>query len=296
MRIMVTGKTGQLVRALGERAVAEDATILTLGRPEFDLAEPSGLPAILRDIHPDVVVSAAAYTAVDRAEDDAATAFAVNADGPAALARACAGLGIALIHLSTDYVFDGYKAAPYLEDDPTAPLGVYGKSKLAGEQAVRAELANHAILRTAWVYSPFGHNFAKTMLRLAGSQPTVRVVADQIGTPTAAHELADAVLAVARNLVRSADSKLRGTFHAVNAGVATWADFAEEIFAQSAHLGGPSSKVERISTAEYRTPVARPKNSCLDAHKLYDVHGVKLPDWREPVAAVVCRLLNERLA
>jgi dTDP-4-dehydrorhamnose reductase len=290
MRIVVTGRTGQVARSLIERA--GDMEVIALGRPEFDLARPSNLHGLLRAAAPDVVVSAAAYTNVDKAESEPELAFAVNRDGAGAVAEAAARLGVPIIHLSTDYVFDGAKSSPYLEDDVAHPLGVYGASKLAGEEAVRTAAPDHVILRTAWVYSPFGSNFLMTMLRLAEDRPELRIVADQIGSPTSALDIADGILAIARNLLRKPeDTRLRGSFHMVAAGQASWAGFAQEILRLSRNLGGPTATVRSISAADYPTAARRPANSCLSTARLALVHGVRLPDWRPSTALVVQRLL-----
>ncbi len=296
MRIVVTGKSGQVATALAERGAAQGVDIALVGRPELDLLDPeAGLPAIA-DLRPDVIVSAAAYTAVDKAETDADAAQAINAAAPGAIARLADRLGVPLVHLSTDYVFDGRKDAPYVEADDTNPLSIYGRTKLAGEEAVAGETANHAILRTAWVYSPFGNNFLKTMLRLAEQRPALGIVADQVGNPTSALDIADAVIAVARNLVsRPGDESLRGIFHMTGSGDASWADFASEIFAVSAALGRPSSVVNRIGTADYPTPAPRPANSRLSTEKLKSIHGVVMPDWQSSTRSTLARLLGDRV-
>lgn len=292
MRLAVTGKTGQVVTALLERGAAAGIDVIALGRPELDLSHDHSVLDALAAASPDVIVSAAAYTAVDKAETEADLAQAVNARGPALVAAAAAKLNVPIIHLSTDYVFDGSKASPYVENDATGPLGVYGASKLAGEAAIAAATSNHVILRTAWVYSPFGQNFLKTMLRLAGDRPQLRVVDDQRGNPTSALDIADAVLAVARNLVDRPDqSELRGVFHLAGTGEASWADFAIEIFAASAALGGPSAEVTRITTADYPTPARRPANSRLSSARLQQIHGVIMPHWTTATRAVVERLV-----
>ncbi|KQN74784.1 dTDP-4-dehydrorhamnose reductase [Devosia sp. Leaf64] len=292
MRLLVTGKTGQVVTALIERGAATGIDIVALGRPEFDMANAqAGMDAIAA-AKPNAIVSAAAYTAVDRAESDEAAAEAVNATGPGVVAGIAAQLGVPVIHLSTDYVFDGSKPEPYVETDPTNPLGVYGRTKLGGEQELTAATPNHAILRTAWVYSPFGNNFLKTMLRVGADRPELRVVADQLGNPTSALDIADAVLQVARNLIEQPDNhELRGVFHMVGTGEASWADFATEIFAISKQLGGPSPNVSRITTDEYPTPARRPANSRLNASKLQNIHGVALPAWQTSTRATIARLL-----
>jgi len=294
MRIAVTGREGQVVRSLMERGPELGHQILPVGRPELDLGgDEQSIRDALAATAPDIIVSAAAYTAVDRAESEPDLAFAVNDAGALAVARTAKELGVPLVHLSTDYVFDGAANAPYAETDPTGPTGIYGASKLAGEEAVLTTTDDAAILRTAWVYSPFGANFVKTMLRLAGDRDEIAVVADQRGNPTNALDIADGVLRVAVNLVSSDDSGLRGRFHMTTSGEASWADFAEAIFAASAAAGGPSARVRRITTAEYPTPARRPANSRLDTSKLAQAHGVRLPDWRTSLPSVVQRLLGE---
>ena len=295
MRVAVTGRDGQVVRSLIERAAESDIEIVTLGRPAFDLAgRAQDIIAALEAVRPDAIVSAGAYTQVDRAESESDVAFAVNCDGPRAVAEAAAKLDVPLIHLSTDYVFDGASANPYAEDDPTNPTGVYGASKLAGEQAVLRAHDNCAVLRTAWVYSPFAANFIKTMLRLAGERDEVSVVADQHGNPTSALDIADGILRVAANLRDNGGRALRGTFHMTGQGSATWAELAEAAFAFSAEAGGPSAHVRRIGTADYPTAARRPLNSQLDSSKLARVHGVRLPEWRASSKEVVRRLVQTR--
>lgn len=293
MRLVVTGTEGQVARSLAERASGAGVEIITLGRPELDLAGPAEkIIAAVEETRPDVIVSAAAYTAVDKAESEPELAFAVNEEGARSVAKAAKRLDVPLIHLSTDYVFDGSKDTPYVEEDATGPTGVYGASKLAGENAVLTEHADCAILRTAWVYSPFGANFVKTMLRLAGGRDEVGVVADQRGNPTSALDIADGILRVARNLADSSDSNLRGIFHMTAAGEASWAEFAEATFAASAEAGGPSARVRPIRTADYPTAAKRPANSRLDCTKLAHAHGVSLPDWHSSLKEVVSRLVQ----
>ena len=292
MKLAVTGATGQVVRALVERAPV-GVTVVALGRPLIDLADPAGIAPALARIGADVVVNAAAYTAVDRAETDSAAAFAINAAGAGAVAAAARSLELPLIHISTDYVFDGTKTAPYVETDPTGPTGVYGASKLAGELAVMDAHPDAVIARTAWVFSPFGGNFVKTMLRLAATREEVGVVADQLGNPTSALDIADAVLAMAANLVaRPREQALRGLFHMTGSGEASWADFATHIFAISGAHGGPVARVKAIATSDYPSPARRPANSRLDCSRLAQVHGVRLPDWRLSADKIVARLLT----
>jgi dTDP-4-dehydrorhamnose reductase len=294
MRVVVTGREGQVVQSLIERGTASGIEVVAIGQPELDLAGSADLiVAAVKSARPDVIVSAAAYTLVDRAEAEPELAFAVNEHGSRAVARAARELSVPIIHLSTDYVFDGTSGRPYTETDPTGPNGVYGASKLAGENAVLAEHGDSAVLRSAWVYSPFGSNFVKTMLRLAGDREEVSVVADQRGNPTSALDIADGVLAVAANLRTGADAAHRGLFHMTGAGEASWAEFAEAIFACSAASGGPAARVKHITTADYSTPAKRPANSRLNSDKLAHTHGVRLPDWRQSLKDVVTRLAGQ---
>jgi dTDP-4-dehydrorhamnose reductase len=294
MRIIVVGKEGQVARALAERARAHGAQAVLVGRPKLDLADPSGIEDALIETGGDVIVNAAAYTAVDQAESDPELAEAINGIGAGVVAGAATAMNVPVIHLSTDYVFDGTADRPYREDDPVSPLGAYGASKLLGEEAVAAEAENHVILRTAWVYSPFGKNFVKTMLRLAADREELGVVGDQYGSPTSALDIADGIFAVSRNLLeKPEDRSLRGLFHMTGTGFASWAEFATEIFNLSARFGGPSAKVRPIATADYPMPAKRPANSRLDCSKLKQAHGVVLPPWRSSLEPCVKRLIEE---
>jgi dTDP-4-dehydrorhamnose reductase len=292
-RLVVTGLEGQVVRCLGDRGASSEAfEVVALGRPALDLADTAGIVAAIEAARPDVIVSAAAYTAVDQAETEPDLAQAINGVAAGELAKAAARLNVPIIHLSTDYVFDGSKDGPYVESDPVAPLGVYGRTKLSGEEAVAKATGNHAILRTAWVYSPYGKNFAKTMLRLAETRDTINVVADQIGNPTSAHDIADGILAVAQNLIdRPDDAALRGTFHMTGEGTANWAEFAAEIFANAKRLGAGFAEVAPIPSSAYPTPAKRPANSQLNCDRLAVAHGVRLPAWQASTADVVARLV-----
>ncbi|MEM5515323.1 dTDP-4-dehydrorhamnose reductase [Henriciella sp. AS95] len=290
MTILVIGNKGQVARALVERA-GGDVDVVALGRPALDITDETSIRAAFEAHEPDLVINASAYTAVDKAESDEAAAFAVNRDGPAHLANVCAETGTPLIHYSTDYVFDGSKHGAYVATDPTAPLGVYGRSKLAGEQAISAAMNNYVILRTAWVYSPFGGNFVKTMLRLAADRDELSVVADQYGCPTSALDIADATFVVARQIL---DGHGRyGTYHLCGSGETNWHGLASEVFAVSGDLGGPSATAKPIPAADYPTPAARPANSRLDGAGLKQDYGIQLPDWRESVRACVARLISE---
>ncbi|POO52104.1 dTDP-4-dehydrorhamnose reductase [Agrobacterium rosae] len=294
MRIAVTGKHGQVVSSLIERGRLSGLEITALGRPELDLADPDSIRRSLLDAKADVIVSAAAYTAVDKAETDQANVFEVNTRGPASIANFAAEHGIPLVHISTDYVFSGEKPTPYCEDDHPSPTSVYGRSKLAGEDAVAEASPNHVILRTSWVYSPFGNNFLKTMLRLAETQDVVSVVADQHGTPTSALDIADAIIEVSRQLTSTRDPSLRGRFHLSGTGETTWAGFAEVIFERLYTRSGRRSQVKRIPSRDYPTPAKRPANSRLSSKKLANSYGIILPEWEKSTVATVDRLLERK--
>lgn len=290
MRILVTGRNGQVAQALAACA-ADGLAVTALGRPELDITDRGSITRAIESVRPDILVNPAAYTAVDRAESEPDAAFAVNRDGAGCAAAAAAAAGLPIIHVSTDYVFAGDKASPYVETDATGPTGIYGRSKLAGEQAVAAANPAHAILRTAWVYSAYGSNFVKTMLRLAAEREVLRVVADQHGTPTYAADIAAGIIAAARKILEApARQDWRGTFHMVAQGETNWADFAQEIFARSAEHGGAHARVERITTAEYPTPARRPCNSRLDTAKFRAAFDHALPDWRDGVRRCIAEL------
>lgn len=291
MKIAVTGLTGQVVSALIERA-PRPVEIIALGRPQLDLSMRHAVIGALRSSQCDAIINAAAYTAVDKAESEPELAMRINGEGAGYVAEIAAELGAPLLHLSTDYVFDGARDRPYLETDATGPAGAYGRSKLAGEEKIAAIHANHAIFRTAWVYSPYGANFVRTMLRLGETRDEVSVVADQTGNPTYAPDIADALLAIAARLREDRSPALRGVFNLTGQGEATWADFAEAVFAEAQACGRKPVRVKRITTAEYPTPARRPANSRLDTTKLRETYGVVLPAWRDSVAACVRRLMN----
>ncbi|MBB3933663.1 dTDP-4-dehydrorhamnose reductase [Kaistia hirudinis] len=290
-RMAVTGRTGQIALSLAEGAEAAGFSLVTLARPEVDLAEPASVEAALLALAPDLVVSAAAYTAVDKAESEPDLAMRVNRDGPMMLARTASRLGIPIVHLSTDYVFDGTKGAPYLETDAVSPLGVYGATKLAGERAIAEASDDYAILRTSWVYSLFGANFVKTMLRLAASRDRLTVVADQRGRPSYAPDIAAGIFAVARHLLETSAPEGRGVFHLTGGGDTTWHAFAAAIVAGAAERGGRGVPVDPITTADYPTPARRPADSRLDCGRIERIHGVALPDWRVSLDACLDRLM-----
>jgi dTDP-4-dehydrorhamnose reductase len=276
--ILVTGGTGQLATAL---EAVSGLPLRRVGRPTFDFDRPDSIAETMRTVTPGLVVNAAAYTAVDAAEHDEAAAYRANRDGPAALARLCAQAGIPLLHVSTDYVFDGGKGAPYVETDPVSPLGVYGASKLAGEQAVLALCPQAIVLRTSWVYSATGKNFVRTMLTLGRTRDRLSVVADQTGCPTAAADLADAILAIAARIAEAGwQPRFTGIYHAAGSGSTTWHGLATAVFAEAVKCGRPAPTVAPITTAEWPTPVRRPADSRLDCSRLADTFGVRFPDWR----------------
>lgn len=292
MRVLVTGREGQVVRSLIERsALSEDRTVIALGRPEFDLENPGSLLPLMTAAQPDIVVSAAAYTAVDRAEEESSKAWAINAFGAGAVAAAAAKINVPVIHLSTDYVFSGEGHQAYLETDMPAPQSVYGRSKLAGEEAVRLAQPRSVILRTAWVYSPFGKNFLKTMLGLAETRDQISVVGDQWGNPTSALDIADAIFHIAP-LLGDMRSSLYGTYNLSGTGATNWSGFARHILHQSRKLGGPHAEIVDISTAEYPTPAKRPANSQLSNEKMHTVFGWRSPNWQDASQIVVERMLD----
>lgn len=276
--ILVFGKSGQLAQELQHQA-----DVLALGRSEADLSTPGTAQAAIARHGPSAVINAAAYTAVDRAEEDAVAAHQINAAAPEEMARACAGLGIPFLHVSTDYVFDGSGQAPWREDDPVAPLGGYGRTKLAGEEAVRAAGGNYVILRTSWVFSSHGANFVKTMLRLSDTRDALSVVSDQIGGPTPAADIAATLLKMAQQMQAGA---VGGTYHYGGQPAVSWAGFARTIFAQA----GRNVTVTDIPSRDYPTPAQRPLNSRLDCAKLTADFGIKPPKWEAGLALVLKEL------
>lgn len=292
MKIFVTGREGQVVQSLLEKAAERsDLELIALGRPEFDLADPETIRKAIVVAKPDVVVSAAAYTAVDQAEDEPELALAVNAVGAAAVAEAAKVCGAPVIHLSTDYVFAGNSNRPYVETDTTDPRSVYGSSKLEGERSVAAANPQHIILRTAWVYSPFGRNFVKTMLRLAETRDGLSVVSDQWGNPTSALDIAEAVIRVADYLEARSDFAGYGVYHLAGTGDINWSGFARGIFAESVKHGGPTAEVRDIATADYPTKAERPVNSRLSTAKFHQVFGWSAPHWQTSLQDVIVRLV-----
>lgn len=293
MRLLIAGSHGQVARAfLHVAPSAPDIEACAIGRPGLDICHSPTIERTLADINPNIVINTAAYTAVDDAEGEPDKARALNRDGAGMLAAAAARRGVPIIHLSTDYVFDGTKATPYVETDATAPRSIYGQTKLEGEHAVAAANPRHIILRTAWVYSPFGKNFVKTILTHAGKGSALRVVDDQVGSPTYAPHLVEAILSVARTLTKSGGEGIAwGVYHAAGSGTANWFEVAREILAQSQAVGGPVTALSAIPTEGYPTRAVRPRNSRLDCSKLARAFGVTQPDWRDGVRDCVRRLL-----
>jgi dTDP-4-dehydrorhamnose reductase len=285
MRVLVAGRTGQLAQELRARLPADGHEVVAQEAPELDLTDAGSINRAMEAARPDAVVNAAAYTAVDKAESQRDQAFAVNATGAGLLAKAAASRRLPFIHLSTDYVFAGDGGAPYAEDASTSPLGVYGESKLAGEQAVAAANPRSLIIRTAWVCSPHGSNFVKTMLRLAREREVVSVVADQHGAPTFAEDLADAIARLLPRLAAaSAGDEAFGLFHLTGAPHTTWHGFAQAIFDEAAARGLRTPALKAIGTADYPTPARRPADARLDCGRIARIHGIQAADWRRSLA------------
>ena len=295
-RIFIAGEHGQVAQALGHAYKLRGDHVVMVGRSNISVTNESDLLSAVMAFNPDLVINAAGYTAVDKAEDDKEAAFAVNRDGAGFVAAAAKAAEVPVIHLSTDYVFDGRKQAPYRETDPTNPLNVYGESKLAGEIAIASSTSNYVILRTSWVCSPIGHNFVKTMLRLARDRDEIVVVDDQWGCPTFAADLAAVIISIGDKLASvDARSRFYGIYHASGAGETTWYRFAREIMAQSAAKGGPACRVRAIASREYPTRAKRPAYSCLDCSKIKRVFGISPPRWQTSLQ-VCLDLLIDRTA
>jgi dTDP-4-dehydrorhamnose reductase len=293
-RIFIAGKHGQVAQALGRAYKLRSDNVVMVGRSNISVTNASDLLSAVMAFNPDVVINAAGYTAVDKAEDDKEAAFAINRDGARFVAAAAKAAGVPVIHLSTDYVFDGGKPAPYVETDPTNPLNVYGESKLAGEVAVASCSSNYVILRTSWVCSPIGHNFVKTMLRLAHDRDEVAVVDDQWGCPTFAADLAAVIVSIGDKLASADDrSRFCGIYHASGAGETTWYRFAREIMAQSAAKGGPACRVRAIASREYPTRAKRPAYSCLDCSKIKRVFDITPAGWQISLEACLDVLIEK---
>jgi len=286
MKILVVGRTGQVGRELERLAWPASTHIVHIDRSTCDVTDANRVRQVVLEAAPDVVVNATAYTAVDRAEKEPDAAMRTNAEGPAALARSCAETGAALIHLSTDYVFDGTKTEAYLEDDAVNPLSVYGRTKLAGERAIRELLPRHVILRTSWVFSSHGANFVRTMLRLGSQRQEIGVVVDQAGAPTSARDIAEAIAAITRAM--ESREGAWGTFHYTSAGPTTWFGFAQAIF--SASRNHAPVTVRPITSAEFGAPAPRPANSVLDCTRIRKAFGIDQPSWRAALIDTLAEL------
>jgi dTDP-4-dehydrorhamnose reductase len=282
MSVLVVGPRSMLAQELLPCLQQAGFSVVGRGRPGLDLTQKASIHAVFEEVRPDICINTAAYTAVDKAESDAAEAFAVNHDGVASLAEACRAVAIPCIHLSTDYVFPGTASRPYQEEDPTAPLGVYGRSKWEGEEALRAIHREHLIVRTAWLYGHHGSNFVKTMLRLARERQVLQVVHDQHGCPTWTRDLARALTIMCQRLTQAQDAQFWGTYHFCGAGQTTWYDFARAIFAEVRFSEALSiERVDPIPTTAYPTPAQRPAYSVLDCSKIQRVFGMTPRPWRD---------------
>jgi dTDP-4-dehydrorhamnose reductase len=292
MKVFVTGGEGQLGTELIAQAASHGIDMLAPPLAQMDLTHPEQVDRAWEAFHPAAVINAAAYTAVDRAESEPGPAFAVNGEAPAHIARRCAREQIPLIHISTDYVFDGLKGSPYREDDPVAPLGVYGRSKAEGEAAVRRHLNRHLIVRTAWLYSAHGANFVKTVMRLVAERDELRIVDDQIGCPTCAADLADALLRMVRGLAPAAEAPW-GTYHYCGRGVTSWYGMALHVLHTLKGRGHIASfRLLPIKTSEYPTPARRPPYSVLDCTRIEAAFGIRRPPWQQSIEKTVDRLLS----
>ncbi len=295
MKILVAGSSGQLARSLVERARGwAGLELVALGRPDLDLEVPGSAAAAIQRAAPDVVINAAAWTDVDGAEEMRLRALRINAEGAGEVAAAAAAAGSPVIQMSTDYVFDGTSGDPYGEGAPPRPLNSYGSSKLAGEEAVRVANPNHLILRTAWVYSPFGRNFVKTMFEAAGEREELRVVADQRGNPTSALDLADALLRIAENWRNGEAKGLGETYHLAGSGEASWYDLATHVMDCRSRLGLRAATLVPTSSCDWPMRAVRPRYSGLNSARFAHDFGCSLPPWRESVAGVVARLAGTR--
>ncbi|MBD1911553.1 MULTISPECIES: dTDP-4-dehydrorhamnose reductase [unclassified Leptolyngbya] len=292
MRILLTGKDGQLGEEL-QALLPAVGMVKAVGRAELDLTQPDAIRQLIRDVEPSLIINAAAYTAVDKAESELELAQAINGTAPTVMAEEAQSLGATLMHISTDYVFDGQKNTPYLESDPTSPLGAYGTSKLAGEEGIREQCDRHLILRTAWVYGNGGKgNFVKTMLRLGQEREELKVVVDQVGSPTWTGDLGQAILQFVGAMEGDRVAQIAGTYHVTNSGAISWYDFATAIFEEAAHLGFPLriQRVLPITTAEYPTPAKRPAYSVLSQQKTAALLGKPQPHWRQGLRQMLANI------
>lgn len=294
MRVLVAGKHGQLAKSLAARSANHSNLLCSFaGRPELDLTNQESLETAISNHRPDVIINAAAYTQVDKAEEETSEAFVLNAEGPGHIAALAQSIGARVIHVSTDYVFDGTKAAPYVEADAVNPQSVYGKSKLAGELAITGAGAHYVILRTAWVYSPYGNNFVKSILSAAQRQNQLRVVDDQIGNPTCAYDLADAILVVLKSWQSGGNEGVGEVFHCAGSGQTSWYGLARHILEASKKIGGPFAEVKAIPGSQWPTPAKRPSNSVLDSSRFIGTFGFRLPEWQDSVSQTVGEILRK---
>jgi dTDP-4-dehydrorhamnose reductase len=292
--ILVIGQAGQVATCLAASAHERRLPLICAGRPEIDIADADSVDRVIRKVAPTCIINAAAYTAVDKAETDFENAYGVNCTGPLHLAKASAAQKIPFVHISTDYVFGGDGSRPYRESDPTSPLGVYGRSNRDGENEVLSANPDAVVIRTSWVYSAHGANFLKTMARLAESHPVVKVVNDQRGSPTSAHELAPALLKVAAQLSGSSAVKAGGIYHLTASGETTWFGFAEAIFDTLKARGARAPEVRPIQTSEYPTPAKRPAYSVLDCTKIERTFGIQLPAWRQSLDPCLDQFMRQK--
>lgn len=291
MNILITGAQGQVGKELTTITKSRGYNVIAAGRNELDISKAEDVNVFFKQYKPGIVINAAAYTAVDKAEEESEIAYLINRDGAKNIAIACASISIPLFHISTDYVFDGTKTEPYNEEDSVSPLGIYGDSKWQGEEAIRKNLRDAMIIRVAWVFGAQGNNFAKTMLRLANERDELNVVADQFGGPSPAKDIAETLI----NLVEQyqQDNNFRwGTYHYCGISKTTWHEFATEIFRQANKLGliNKKIKINPITTSEYPTPAKRPVNSMLDCSKIFTTFGITMPDWRNALTLVLKEL------
>ncbi len=292
MKILLTGSLGQLGREIKEVAINSGLDIISMDLPEIDITDSENLRRIFSEVKPSVVVNAAAYTAVDLAETQKNICYAANSDGPANLARLCVKNNAQLIHISTDYVFDGNSKIPYSEDDPVAPINVYGKSKVEGETAVLSTPGRHIILRTSWLYGRYGKNFVKTMLRMGQEKESIQVVNDQYGCPTCAYDLADTIVAVIR-WVSEENSNKSGVYHYCGSGITTWYEFAVSIFEIVKELGLKRIPlIKPISTSQYPTAAKRPLYTALDCSKIKKRFGVELKPWKQSLKRTIHQIID----
>jgi dTDP-4-dehydrorhamnose reductase len=292
MKMLITGAHGQLGREIIDVMQSKGCPVQAPPEDDLDITDLDKIDHLITDLQPDLMINTAAYTQVDKAETDEALAFKVNKTGCTNLARMCTKHKIPLVHISTDYVFDGQKGTPYVETDPISPVGVYGRSKAEGESEIRSILKEHIIIRTSWLYGTHGQNFVKTMLNLATSKKEIQVVADQYGSPTNAADLARAILTIAEQLQSGAENNW-GTYHYCGQGVISWHIFAEKIIELTRQQGRDrKTRVEPVTTAEYPTPAERPVYSALDCSRIYKQFNISPQPWEKSLETTIRKLLN----